>query len=220
MRMSIILFDGFTALDVVGGYEVLANLPDMEVDFVSGKLGPVANEHGALGIVAWKTFAQLETTDILYLPGGPGVTAALADEALLDCVRRLAATSQWVVSVCNGAEILGQAGLLNGREVTTNRFARQRVAAYGARVRRKRYVRDGRLVTGAGVSSSIDVGLFMAGLLAGEQVARTIQLGIEYYPAPPFGNAGPDEQPTQMQDIVAKVEQNAQARLAARRILF
>ncbi len=139
---------------------------------VSTGYDPLNN--GTLGMVAWKTFEQLEQTDILYVPGGPGVQSALQDDALLECIRRVAASSEWLVSICNGAELLGAAGLLKGREVTTNWFARERVAAYGAKVRRDRYVRDGQLVTGAGVSSSIDVGLFMAGLLKGEDVARAI----------------------------------------------
>ncbi len=220
MRMSIILFDGFTALDVVGGYEVLANLPGMEVEFVAHRAGLVANDIGTLGLVACRSFDQLAATDILYVPGGPGVELALADDALLACVQRLAHKSTWVISICNGAEIVGAAGLLKGRVVTTNWFARERVAAYGAQVRPERYLRDGKFVTGAGVSSSIDVGLFMAGLLAGEEVARTIQLGIEYYPAPPFGNDGPERQPRNLHDAIAAVERSAARRLARRNIPF
>lgn len=167
MRLSILLFDGFTALDVVGGYDVLANLPGMEVEFVAAARGAVATDTGWLGMLASRTFDQLDATDILYVPGGPGVQAALADARLIDCVKRVSATSAWLVSICNGAEILGAAGLLEGKQVTTNWFARERVAAYGATISHARYVRDGRLVTGAGVSSSIDTGLFLAGLLAG-----------------------------------------------------
>ncbi len=220
MRLSIILFDGFTALDVVGGYEVLANLPGMEVEFVAAARGLVATDTGWLGMQACQTFTALEATDILYVPGGPGVAPAIADSALLDCVRRVSPGCAWTVSVCNGAEILGAAGLLDGRRVTTNWFARERVAAYGAQVTNERYVRDGQLVTGAGVSSSIDMGLFLAGLLAGEEVAQTIQLGIEYYPDPPYGNGTPDQQPPQRQQIIAAVERGAANRLAARRIPF
>jgi transcriptional regulator GlxA family with amidase domain len=220
MRLSIILFDGFTALDVVGGYEVLANLPGMELEFVAAARGLVAADTGRLGLQAYKTFAELETTDILYVPGGPGVTAALADAVLLDCVRCVAASSAWTMSVCNGAEILGAAGLLKGRRVTTNWFARDKVAAWGAQVVHQRYVRDGQLITGAGVSSSIDAALFLAGLLAGEEVAKTIQLGIEYYPAPPFGNSTPDQQPAARQQIIAAMERTAAQRLAARKLAF
>lgn len=220
MRLSIILFDGFTALDVVGGYEVLANLPGMEVEFVAAACGPIAADTGRLGMQAYKTFAQLDATDILYVPGGPGVEAALTDAALIDCVRRVSASSAWTVSICNGAQILGAAGLLEGKRVTTNWFARDNVAAYGAHIVHDRYVRDGRLITGAGVSSSIDTGLFLAGLLAGEEVARTIQLGIEYYPDPPFGNGTPDQQPPARLALIAAVERGAAHRLAARRIPF
>ena len=220
MRLSIILFDGFTALDVVGGYDVLAHVPGMEVEFVAAASGLVAADTGWLGMHASKTFAQLDATDILYVPGGPGVAAALDDSQLLACVQRLAANSMWTVSICNGAEILGAAGLLQGRLVTTNWFARDKVAAYGAQVVDRRYVRDGQLLTGAGVSSSIDTGLFLAGLLAGEEVARTIQLGIEYYPDPPFGNGTPNQQPPARQQIIAAAERGAAARLAARRIPF
>lgn len=220
MRLSIILFDGFTALDVVGGYEVLANLPGMEVEFVAATCGLVATDTGRLGMLAYKSFEQLTATGILYVPGGPGVEAALENKALIDCVRRVAAASEWIVSICNGAEILGAAGLLEGKQVTTNWFARERVAAYGAQVLTQRYVRDGQLVTGAGVSSSIDAALFLAGLLGGEDLARTIQLGIEYYPDPPFGNGTPDAQPRHIQDAIAAFERSSPQRLARRDIPF
>ena len=214
------MFDGFTALDVVGGYEVLANLPGMEVEFVAAGCGVIAADTGWLGMQAYKTFAQLADTDILYVPGGPGVEAALHDDGLIDCMRRVSATSAWTVSICNGAQILGAAGLLVGKHVSTNWFARDKVAAYGAHIVKERYVRDGQLVTGAGVSSSIDTGLFLAGLLAGEEVAKTIQLGIEYFPSPPFGNGTPDQQPTARRELVANVERSAARRLAARAIPF
>jgi putative intracellular protease/amidase len=220
MRLSIVLFDGFTALDVVGGYQVLANLPCMEVEFIGPASALIASDTGWLGMHAHKPYAQLNATDIVYIPGGLGVQAALADAALIGCVQRASASSTWTVSICNGAEILGAAGLLAGKRVTTNWFARERVAAYGAEVLPQRYVRDGQLVTGAGVSSSIDAALFLAGLLAGEEVARTIQLGIEYYPDPPFGNGTPDQQPQARQQAIAAVERRGGKRLAARRITF
>lgn len=220
MRLTILLFDGFTALDVVGGYEVLANVPGMEVEFAAQAEGIVASDTGRLGMLAYRRFDQLATTDILYVPGGPGVAAALANQPLLDCIRRLDASSQWTVSICNGAELLGAAGLLAGRRVTTNWFARDKVAAHGALIEHTRYHRDGKLLSGAGVSASIDAGLFLAGLLAGEETARLIQFGIEYYPAPPFGNGTPDQQPDAAKAVIRRVEQAALARLAARDLPF
>jgi putative intracellular protease/amidase len=220
MRLTILLFDGFTALDVVGGYEVLANVPGMEVEFAAAAKGVVAADTGRLGMLAYRRFDELESTDILYVPGGPGVVAALADQALLDCIRRLDAASQWTVSICNGAELLGAAGLLAGRRVTTNWFAREQVAAYGALIEPARFHRDGKLVSGAGVSASIDAGLFLAGLVAGEATARLIQFGIEYYPDPPFGNGTPDAQPEAAKSVIRRIEQAAVQRLAARDIPF
>ena len=220
MRLTILLFDGFTALDVVGGYEVLANVPGMEVEFAAAAKGVVAADSGRLGMLAYRRFDQVESTDILYVPGGPGVAAALNNPPLLDCIRRLDAASQWTVSICNGAELLGAVGLLAGRRVTTNCFARDTVAAYGALIEQARFHRDGKLVTGAGVSASIDAGLFLAGLLAGEPTARLIQLGLEYYPAPPFGSGTPDDQPDAARAVIRRIEQSATQRMAARDIPF
>lgn len=220
MRLTIVLFDGFTALDVVGGYEVLANVPGMEVAFAAHASGIVAADSGSLGMAAGVAFPDIEDTDIVYVPGGPGVQAAIADGGLVACVARLSRSAQWTFGVCNGVEILGAAGLLDGRTVTTNFFARAAVAAYGATVVAERYVRDGKLVTGAGVSSSIDAALYLASLIAGEQLARIIQLGIEYYPDPPLGSGTPESQPQPMRAVIAAVERAAPERLAARRIPF
>jgi putative intracellular protease/amidase len=220
MRLTILLFDGFTALDVVGGYEVLANVPGMEVEFAAAAPGVVAADTGRLGMLAYRSFDKVETTDMLYVPGGPGVSAALDNRALLDCIRRLDAASQWTVSICNGAELLGAAGLLAGKRVTTNWFARDKVAAYGALIEPARFHRDGKLVTAAGVSASIDAALFLAGLLAGEATARLIQFGIEYYPDPPFGNGSPDTEPEAAKSVLRRIEQAALERLAARDIPF
>jgi putative intracellular protease/amidase len=215
MRLSILLFDGFTALDVVGGYEVLVHVPGLEVEFAAERPGLVAADSRRLGLAAYRTFDGLESTDILYVPGGPGVEAALQSRPLLDCIRRLHQTSTWTVSVCNGALLLGGAGLLRGREATTNYFDRERVASFGAIVRPNRFHQDGKLITGAGVSASIDTGLFLASLLGGPDLARTIQLGIEYYPQPPLGNGTADEQPEALKDIIRRVESTSAQRLAS-----
>lgn len=217
MKLTILLRDGYTALDIVGGYEVLANLPGVDVEFAAGEAGLVWADTRRLALHAWRRFDELERTDILYVPGGPGVVAGLDDEALIGAIRRLDAGSRWTVGICNGVEWLGRAGLLEGRRVTTNWFARSRVAAYGAIVEPRRFVQDGRLVTGAGVSASIDAALWLAGQVAGEEVARTLQLGIEYYPDPPFGNGTPDAAPAPAQARVQAFERQGPARLAALR---
>jgi putative intracellular protease/amidase len=217
MRLSIVLFDGFTALDIVGGYEVLANLPGIDTEFLAATPGLVNADTRRLALLGYRSFAQVQQTDILYIPGGPGVFNALRSEELIATISRLHACATWTLAICNGVELLGAAGALQGREVTTNWFARDRVAAYGAKVQKSRYHRDGKLITGAGVSASIDAGLYLAGLIAGEEIARTLQLGIEYYPSPPFGNGSPDTAPAAAKAFVRKFEESSVERLAALR---
>lgn len=185
MRLTILMFDGFTTLDIVGGYEVLANVPGVEVEFVAATPGVIAADTRRLGLVAYRGMDEIASTDVLYVPGGPGVSARLADATFLGWIAQLHATATWTVGICNGVALLAAAGILDGVSVTTNWGWRDRVAAYGVEVLPERFHRDGSIVTGAGVSASIDAGLFLAGLIAGEEVARVIQLGIEYFPAPP-----------------------------------
>lgn len=215
MRMSILLFDGFTALDIVGGYESLSRIPGMQVEFVAKEKGIVKADTRMLGLLAFKTLEEARRTDILYVPGGPGGNIAQRDPEILDFIRQEHETSTWTFGVCNGVEMLATAGSLKGVEVTTNFFARDRVAALGAKVLNKRYHCDGKVVTGAGVSASADAGLFLTSLIAGKKIAENIQIGIEYYPDPPFGPKTVDEASDQAKAIIARFEENSEAHLAA-----
>lgn len=218
MHLSIIIFDGFTTLDAVGGYEVLSRLPGMETEFVAATPGVIAADTRRLGLVAWRDLAEIASTDILYVPGGPGAFPLEKDAGFLDAIRRLDTTSQWTIGICNGVGLLAAAGLLKGKSATTNWFYQDRLRAYGAAFVPSRYHRDGKYVTGAGVSASIDTGLFMASLLAGENVAKTLQLGIEYYPAPPFPEQRPEDVVPEIQERIRRFENTggaAQMKLAA-----
>jgi putative intracellular protease/amidase len=208
MRLSIVLFDGFTALDVVGGYEVLANVPGVEVEFVAAEKGVVATDTRRLGMVAYRSLAEVTSCDILYVPGGPGVVPALDEPEFLDRLKGLHATATWTIGVCNGVALLAAAGILApGKRATTNWGWRERLAGYGVDVVTERYHRDGSVVTAAGVSASIDGALFLTSLIAGEEVARLIQLGIEYFPAPPpFLDRAVDGVPQRSKDIVLAFE--------------
>jgi putative intracellular protease/amidase len=206
MRLSILLFDGITSLDAIGGYEVLSRIPGMEVEFFAARRGVVAADTRRLGLVAFRDFGEVESTDILYVPGGPGATPLERDEAFLAYLRKLDATSTWTVGICNGVGLLAAAGLLAGSTATTNWFYREKLAAHGVTCVPERYHRSGKYVTGAGVSASIDTALFLAQLVAGDGVARAIQLGIEYYPAPPFPEKTPVEVPEGIQAIVRTFE--------------
>jgi len=208
MRLSILLFDGFTTLDAIGGYEVLARLPGIELEFVALRRGVVAADTRRLGLVAFRSFDEVKATDILYVPGGPGGRVLEQDQDFLNYLCELDRTSTWTVGICNGVTLLAAAGLLRGLQATTNWFDQERIARYGATFVAERYHREGKYVTGAGVSASIDTALFLAQLIAGETVAKAIQLGIEYYPAPPFPEKMPAEAPAPIQQIVRQFEQS------------
>jgi putative intracellular protease/amidase len=206
MRLSIVLFDGITTLDAIGGYEVLSRIPGIKVEFLGLRRGVVAADTRALGLLAYRDFSEVERTDILYVPGGPGGIPLETDETFLGHLRRLDATSTWTISVCNGSALLAAAGLLKGRKATTNWFYQHRLADFGATFLPVRYHRDGKYVTGAGVSASIDTGLFLIQLIGGDLLAKTIQLGVEYYPAPPFPEKTPAEAPPEAQEIIRSFE--------------
>jgi putative intracellular protease/amidase len=217
MRLSIVVFDGFTALDVVGGYEVLANVPGIEVELVAPERGVVATDTRRLGLLAHRRLEEVTQCDILYVPGGPGVVGRLTDGPFLERLAILNASATWTLGVCNGVALLAAAGILTpGMHATTNWGWRERVAGYGVRVVAERYNRDGSVVTAAGVSASIDGALFLTGLIAGEEMARLIQLGIEYFPSPPpFLDHSVEDVPEPMKDLVLAFESGtAAARLA------
>ena len=206
MRLSIIVYDGFTTLDAIGGYEVLSRVPGMEVEFVAATRGVVAADTRRLGLLAYRDFSQVTSTDVLYVPGGPGGVPLETDERFLRYLRALDATSTWTIGVCNGVGLLAAAGLLRGKKAATNWFYQHRLADFGAEFVPVRYHRDGKYVTGAGVSASIDTGLFLIQLIGGDLLAKTIQLGVEYYPAPPFPERTPDEAPAEAQEVVRAFE--------------
>jgi transcriptional regulator GlxA family with amidase domain len=213
MRLSIVLFDGVTALDAIGGYEVLSRIPGIEVEFVARERGVVAADTRRLGLLAFRDFGEVQRTDVLYVPGGPGAYPLEADQGFLDTLRALDTTSTWTVGICNGVGLLAAAGLLDGREATTNWFYRDKLAARGVRLAAERFHRSGKYVTGAGVSASIDTALFLTSLIAGEAIAKTIQLGVEYYPAPPFPERTPAEAPPDAHELVRLFESSGREEL-------
>ena len=186
MQIAIPLFDRFTALDAVGPYEVLHNLPDAEVTFVAAEAGPVTADSGVLTLVATRSLAETTSTDVLVVPGGPGTRQMMQDEQLVDWVRAIDGTTTWTTSVCTGSLVLGAAGLLDGVDASTHWSCVDLLESTGATYTPERVVVRDKVITAAGVSSGIDMALTLAGLIAGDQVAEAIQLGIEYDPQPPY----------------------------------
>ena len=186
-QIAIVVYPGFTALDFIGPYEVLRNLPDTEIRFVWHQPGPVTADSGVLIVGATHAFDETPAPDVLLVPGGMTTFEHARDEKLLDWVRRTHTTAIWTASVCSGSVILAAAGLLTGRRATSHWMAVPTLKAFGVTpVGDERIVIDGRIVTGAGVSAGIDLGLWLAGQLGGEARAKAIQLVIEYDPQPPF----------------------------------
>lgn len=208
MKVSLLLFDGYTALDAVGAYEVLARIPGFDFECVGARhKGVIAADTRRLGLAAWRTLDELDATDVLLIPGGPGALALEEDHAFLDKLRALDATTTWTVAICNGVGLLGAAGLLKGRCATTNFFYRERLRGYGAKVVDERYCDDGKYVTGAGVSASIDTALWFAGKVGGPALMKALGLGIEYFPSPPYPERRPEDSPAEIQALVRAAEE-------------
>jgi transcriptional regulator GlxA family with amidase domain len=187
MQIAIVLYPGFTALDFIGPYEILRNLPDAEVRFVWHEPGPIAADSGVLLVGATHSFDETPSPDIVLVPGGMSTFEHARDEKVLDWVRRAHETSTWTTSVCSGSAILASAGVLKGKRATSHWMVVPMLKAFGVTpVGDERIVQEGKLVTCAGVSAGLDMALWLAGEIVGESKAKAIQLVIEYDPQPPF----------------------------------
>jgi transcriptional regulator GlxA family with amidase domain len=195
--VAIPLFDRFTALDAIGPYEVLSRLPGAEVTFVGERAGPVRTDTRMLAVTVDETLDDVGAPDIVVVPGGPGTRAMLEPGPIHAWLAKVHETTQWTTSVCTGSLILGTAGLLRGLEATTHWAAMGELAPLVGSTTEARVVPQGKIVTAAGVSAGIDMALWLVGQIAGDEVAKAIQLGIEYDPQPPYdagspAKAGPD----------------------------
>jgi len=194
MKIALLLYDRLTLLDLVGPYEILCHLPGSELSFVAKKPGQVRVDTGLTALTADHALADLPHPDVLVVPGGgAGTFAAAQDPEILDWVRGAHTSSSWTTSVCTGSLILAAAGLLQGVRATTHWAAAEILAQYGAEFTRERVVREGKIITAAGVSSGIDMALTLAGEVAGPEVAQSIQLAVEYDPEPPYQAGSPEK---------------------------
>jgi transcriptional regulator GlxA family with amidase domain len=212
MRTDILIFDGLTALDAVGPYEVLRSVPGWEVAFVSKSRGEVRTDSGHLGLTADLSLAEATEADIVLVPGGVGNRPLLEDEEVLEWLREVDKGTTWTTSVCTGSLVLGAAGLLEGKRATGHWLYLEPLRDYGADPVGGRFVEDGKTITAAGVSAGIDMALHLVGREAGPEVAQAVQLAIEYDPQPPFDAGHPTKAPA---EIVAAVTAVANARGSA-----
>ncbi|WP_145504101.1 DJ-1/PfpI family protein [Streptomyces sp. CFMR 7] len=186
MQIAIVVYPGFTALDVIGPYEVLGRLPGAEVVFVAESAGLVTNDLGSLSIDVVKHLDEVPAPDVVLVGGGPGQAEQMTDGALHAWLRAVDRSATWMTSVCTGSLVLAAAGVLSGRRATTHWGALDQLSAFGVVPTPGRVVIDGPYATGAGVSAGIDMALTLAGRICGDDVAQAVQLLIEYAPQPPY----------------------------------
>jgi cyclohexyl-isocyanide hydratase len=182
---GMLLFPGMTQLDLTGPFEVLARLPGCRVEIVAKARGPVRTDKG-LVIEADTDFTSAPQYDLFVVPGGPGTDDAILDLETVEFVRKQGSRARFVFGICTGSLLLGAAGLLRGRRSGSHWQARDLLPQFGAIVSDDRMTVDGNLYTCGGVTSGIDMALRVAADVVDEDVAKQVQLQIEYDPEPPF----------------------------------
>lgn len=192
-HIGILLYDGFSLLDVAGPADLLVRLPGATVTMIAEQRGLVRTDTGFASVMADRSFDEVDRVDVLVVPGAGerGTTGAMENPVLLDWIRRVDEHTTWTVSVCTGSLILGEAGLLRNRATTYWACANYMENRFGVEYVPARYVRDGKVLTAAGVAAGLDMALFLAMEIAGEEVARGVQLAVEYDPRPPLDSGSP-----------------------------
>lgn len=218
MQIAIGLYPGFTALDAIGPYQVLTQMPDAEVVLCAERTGRLADDIGLLQLEIEHTFDEVATPDMLLVPGGL-IARRIAEQRgpIVGWIAAAHPHTTYTTSVCTGALLLGAAGLLDGLPATTHWFAYERLRSLGATPTEQRVVIEGRIATAAGVSAGIDLALALAAELHGPEVAQAIQLGIEYDPQPPFDAGSPSKADPRILDLVTAVMSEAEDRLLTAR---
>ena len=208
LHIGLLLFPNLTQLDLTGPLQVFARMPGATVHLIWKRIEPVQSDT-PLKLLPTVSFADCPQLDVICVPGGGGVDQLVSDDETLDFVRRQAAGARYVTSVCTGALVLGAAGLLRGYKAVTHWGAMQELAKFGAIATPARVCVDRNRVTGGGVTAGIDFGLTLVEILADRPTAESIQLLIEYNPAPPFDAGSPE---TASPEVLAVVK----AKMAAR----
>jgi cyclohexyl-isocyanide hydratase len=212
LKIGLLVFPRVTQLDLTGPVQVFSNLPGAELHLLWKRIEPVPSD-SVLTLTPTTTFADCPQLDVICVPGGAGADDMVNDEEVLTFVRRQAAGAKYVTSVCTGSLVLGAAGLLRGYRAATHWTAMDFLTEFGAIPAKTRVCIDRNRITGGGVTAGIDFALTLVSHLVDPQTAQTIQLGMEYNPAPPFNAGSPDTAP---KDIVARVRERIAPRQARR----
>ncbi len=203
MQIALALYPKFTMLDIIGPFQVLADVPDNDVVFVAAETGPVGDHTGRAPLIATKSFAAVPAPDVVVVPGGLGDTELQVE--LIEWLQGVHPTTTWTTSVCTGAIYLAAAGILDGLDATTHWARKRALEQLGAHYTEQRVVERGKVITAAGVSSGIDMALTLLDRMYGPEMAQMVQLAIEYDPQPPFDAGAPSKAPTALVDLVQQL---------------
>jgi transcriptional regulator GlxA family with amidase domain len=200
MQIALVLYPRFTALDIIGPFQVLVDVPGHDTFFVVAEhAGPVMDHTGRCPLVASASFAEVMAPDVVVVPGG---YAAVLDGPTVEWLRRVHPSTTWTTSVCAGSIHLAAAVILDGVDATTHWARVENLESHGAHYTEQRVVERGKVITAAGVSSGIDMALTLLDRMYGAEMAQAVQLGIEYDPQPPFDAGSPSKAPDEIVELV------------------
>jgi transcriptional regulator GlxA family with amidase domain len=198
MQIALALYPKFTALDIIGPFQALADVPGHEVEFVAGEAGPVVDHTGRCPLIATATFAEVTAPDVVAVPGA---LFADWDDRVVQWLRQVHPSTTWTTSVCTGSLYLAAAGILDGLDATTHWAWADQLERRGARYTEQRVVEQGKVITAAGVSSGIDMALTLLDRMYGPAIAQSVQLALEYDPQPPFDAGSPSKAPAEVVEL-------------------
>src|SRR6202047_974609 len=197
LQIGLVIFPKVTQLDLTGPVQVFSSLPSAKVHLIWKRIEPVASDTPLL-LTPTTTFADCPQLDVICVPGGIGTDDMVNDEEMLDFLRAQAVAAKYITSVCTGSLVLRAAGRLQGYRATTHWTAMEFLASFGATPTKVRVCVDRNRVTGGGVTAGIDFALTLVSIMLDQATAETIQLGIEYNPAPPFNAGSPEMAPPEI----------------------
>ena len=200
VKIAFVLYPGFTALDIIGPFEVLAFVPGHEAVFVAAEPGPVTDDTGRCQLIASTSLDQMTAPDVVVIGGT--LSTKEPDQAVVQWLRRVHPATTWTASVCTGSIYLAAAGILDGLDATTHWAWADELERRGVRYTEQRVVETGKVITAAGVSAGIDMALTLLAHMHGPEIAMGLQLGIEYDPHPPFDTGAPSKAPAEIVEFV------------------
>lgn len=196
--IGIFIFNDVEELDFVGPYEVFTMINTVlqyqkgtnavKVILISEDGKDISGNKG-MRVGAHAAMPEIKELDVICIPGGQGTRAQMKNETVMNWVETIAPTCEWITSVCTGSFILAKAGLTKGKKISTYWAAFdefKKLGLEGELIPYVRYVRDGNVVTSAGVSAGIDMALWLTGQMYDPTFARAVQRGMQYDPAPPY----------------------------------